>query len=138
MIVRTFDASLVALAAKEFLKTEEKVDPIEWVSDPVNIVLLNDRGDMALFEQGIKNVYSGHYFFKSRGKQAIKSGLEFLDELFNTCYNINVLTGLVPLTHLGARWMSRRIGFKSYGIQYINDKPYEMFIITKKEFNSDE
>lgn len=132
---RVFDAQLIAPAIKEFLKSEDQVDPIEWLSNPDNIVLQNDRGDLALFEKGVKDIYSGHYYFKSRGRAAITAGLEFLDNLFNSCYNIEVLTGLVPLTHLGARWLSRQIGLKSYGVVHSSIRPYEMFIITKKEFN---
>lgn len=135
-MVRTWDASLIAPAIKHFLNSDDLVDPIEWVSNPVNIVLINAHGDMALFEYGIKDKYSGHYFFKSRGRAAILAAKEFLDELFNTCYNIHILTGLVPIKHLGARWLSRQLGFKSYGvITYIDNKHYEMFILTKKEFN---
>lgn len=136
MIKRTYDANLVGIAIKTLLKTDETIDPIEWVSNPTNIVLVNDRGDMSLFEKGIKDIYTGHYYFKSRGREAVKAGKEFLDNLFNSCYNISVITGLVPITHLGARWMSRQIGLKSYGIEHVGEKPYEMFIITKKEFNS--
>lgn len=136
MICRTYDAYLVSLAVKEFLKDNaEDVDPIEWLSDPDNIVLQNDKGDVMLFEHGIRDIYSGHYFFKSRGRQAIQSAIEILDELFNTCYNIPVIMGLVPLTHLGARWLTRHIGFKSYGVQRTSQRPYELFIITKEEFN---
>lgn len=132
---RTWDATKIAPAIKHFLKSEDKVDPIEWLSNPDNIVLENSQGDLSLFERGIKHVYSGHYYFKTRGKSAVKNGTEFLDELFNTCYNINVLTGLVPLEHLGARWMSRRLGFTSHGVIYHDNKNYELFILTKKEFN---
>lgn len=132
--MRTYDATLVAPAIKHFLRSEEKVDTIEWLSNPDNIVLVNDVGDMALFEKGIKHVYSGHYYFKSRGRKAISSGLELLDELLNSCYNINVLTGLVPLEHLGARWITRKLGFTSHGVVHLNDKHYELFILTKKEF----
>lgn len=135
MIVRMYDANEVYPAIKHFLKTEEKVDPIDWLSNPDNIVLVNDRMDMALFERGIKQVYTGHYYFKSRGRQAITAGVEFLDELLNTCYNINVLTGLVPIEHLGARWLSRRLKFTSHGVVHIDDKHYELFILTKEEFN---
>lgn len=134
-VTRVYDASLIAPAIKQFLKSEDQVDPIEWLSNPDNIVLQNDRGDLALFEKGVKNIYSGHYFFQSRGREAIKAGTEFLDNLFNTCYNIPVLMGLVPLTNLGARWLSRQIGFKSHGVVHSSVRPYEMFIITKKEFN---
>jgi hypothetical protein len=136
--MRTYDATLIAPAVEFYLKANsDKVDPIEWLSNPDNIVLMNDHGDLALFEKGIKDVYSGHYFFKSRGRQAINTGRDFLDELFNTCYNIDILMGLSPLDNLGARWMSRQLGFTSYGaVTYKDNKSYEMFIITKKEFNN--
>lgn len=133
--MRTYDVNLVAPAIEFFLKSKTKVDPEVWLKNPDNIVLINDEGDLALFEKGIKDVYSGHYYFNSRGRKAIDNGKAFLDELFNTCYNINVLTGLVPLEHLGARWMSRRLGFTSHGVIYHDNKNYELFILTKKEFN---
>ncbi len=137
--MRTWDAVKIAAAIKHFLKTEDQVDPIEWLSDPSNIVLENDSGDLALFEYGIpaKRVYSGHYYFKSRGKNAIKSATEFLDELFNSCYNISILMGMVPLERADVKWMTRRLGFKSYGLEEARGKQYELFILTKKEFNNE-
>lgn len=134
--MRTYDTSLIAPAIEFYLKSSILVDPKEWIKNPDNIVLLNDNGDLALFEKGIKDIYSGHYYFKSRGRAAIKAGHAFLDELFNTCYNIDVLMGLSPLTNLPARWMSRRLGFASQGAITYDDKHYELFVITKKEFNS--
>lgn len=133
--MRTYDVNLVAPAIEFFLKSKTKVDPEVWLKNPDNIVLINDEGDLALFEKGIKDVYSGHYYFNSRGRKAIDNGKAFLDELFNTCYNIDILMGLTPLTNLPARWMSRRLGFASQGAITYNDKAYEMFIITKKDFN---
>lgn len=137
LLYRTYDVKVITEVITGLLGPDNNVDITKWIADPDNIVLVNDRGDIALFEKGIKHVHSGHYYFKSRGRQAIKAGTEFLDELFNTCYNIQVLMGLVPITHLGARWLSRQLGFKSYGIEHVGEKPYEMFIITKKEFNQE-
>lgn len=134
-LTRTYDVNLIAPAIEFFLKSSTKVDPVDWISNPDNIVLLNEAGDIALFEKGVKDTYSGHYFFQSRGRSAITAGKEFLDELFNTCYNIEILMGLTPLTNLPARWMSRQLGFKSHGVIISDKRPYEMFIITKKEFN---
>lgn len=113
-------------------------DPIEWLADPVNIALENEHGDLALFEYGIpgKQVYSGHYYFQSRGRQAIKAARDFLDELFNTCYNVNILMGLVPLDNRASRWITRQIGFTSYGHEALGEREYELFILTKKEFNN--
>ena len=129
----------IGLAIKHFLNTEEKVDPIEWLSDPTNIVLENESGDLALFEYGLptKRVYSGHYFFKSRGKEAIKAAKSFLDELFNSCYNIGVLMGMVPIERREVKWLTRHLGFTSYGIEEACGNMYELFILTKKEFNNE-
>lgn len=136
--MRIWDAVKIDKAISHFLKID-KIDAIEWLSDPANIVLENDREDLAIFEYGFPNhkVYSGHYYFKSRGRQAIDAAHDFLDELFNSCYNISVLTGLVPVEHPAARWLTRKVGFKSYGFEEINDKQYELFILTKKEFNNE-
>lgn len=136
--MRTYDALKISSAIKYFLQTEEFVDPIEWLSNPANIVLENDRGDLALFEYGIttQKVYSGHYYFQSRGKAAILAAREFLDELFNTCYNMGVVTGLVPQEHLGAKWLSRQLGFTAHGDMELHGHHYELFILTKEEFNT--
>lgn len=135
--MRTWDVIKVEPAITHFLGPDNTVDPIDWVSQPENIVLENDKGDLALFEYSfpIKKVYSGHYYFKSRGRSAIQVARGFLDELFNSCYNIHVLMGFVPNDRKDARWLTKQVGFTSYGVDEINDKQYELFIITKKEFN---
>ena len=134
MVTRIYDANLVAPAIKLFLGSEELVDPIEWLSDPKHIVLMNDEGDIALFEPGIRQYYSGHYYFKSRGRQALDSAHEFLDTIFGPCYNIPVMTGLVPIARRDVKWMTRRLGFTSYGLVHYDGVPYELFILTQKEF----
>jgi len=122
----------------EYLKIED-VNAEEWVADPANIILENEHGDLALFEYGLltSKLYSGHYYFKSRGRQAIKAARDFLDEIFNTCYNISIMIGLTPVKYKAARWITRQIGFTSYGFEEIHGKEYELFILTKKEFNNE-
>jgi len=132
--MRTYDVNQVSEVIKDLLDSEQ-VDPQEWLDLPTNIALTNDKGDVALFEIGFNNIYTGHYHFKSRGRQAINVAREFLDELFNTCYNIDILLGLTPITNLPARWLSRQVGFKSHGVVEGPKRHYEMFIITKREFN---
>lgn len=133
--MRIWDAYKIDEAVRTLIGRDD-VDTIEWMSNPDHIVLENRVGDIAIFEPDRNRIYSGHYFFKSRGRQAINSGRELLDELFNSCYNISIITGFVPLEHLGARWMSRQLGFTSHGVvQYLDDKHYELFILTKEEFN---
>ncbi len=135
--MRIWDAVKISTALR-LLDPSGEVDPIEWLSDPINIVLENEYGDLALFEYGLPGhkIYSGHYFFKSRGRQAIQSAHNFLDELFNSCYNISILIGFIPIERKAARWLTRQVGFKSQGIEEIRGKDYEFFLITKKEFSN--
>ncbi len=137
--MRTWDAVKIATAIKHFLGTEEQVDVIEWLSNSDNIALENDRGDLAIFEYGLptQKVYSGHYYFKSRGRVAIIAAREFLDELFNSCYNIGILMGMVPIDRRDVKWITRQLGFTSYGLEEARGKQYELFILTKKEFNNE-
>lgn len=137
--MRIWDAIKIGKAIKHFLKTEEQVDVVEWLSDPANIVLENLKGDLAIFEYGLptKKIYAGHYYFNSRGRKAIDSGKELLDEFFNSCYNTNVLIGMVPIQRKDVKWITRKLGFKSYGIEEARGNQYELFIQTKKEFNNE-
>lgn len=134
-ITRCWDALKIAPGIEKF--SLGKTDPIEWLSKPENIVLENELGDLAFFEYGLPNhkIYSGHYFFKSRGRQAIDAARRFLDELFNSCYNISILMGLIPVEHRAARWLTRQVGFSSQSVEEFNGKEYELFVLTKKEFN---
>lgn len=135
--MRIWDAVKIDYAMN-CLVDDNLVDPIEWLADPVNIALENDLGDIALFEYGLPHhkVYSGHYIFKSRGRKAIEAARLFLDEIFNSCYNINIVMGLTPVEYKAARWLTRQIGFTSYGIEELHNKDYELFILTKKEFEN--
>lgn len=137
-VLRTWDILKIANAINTLVKNDPQIDSIEWVANPDNIALENSDGDLALFEHAFRDrpIYSGHYFFKSRGKAAALAAKDFLDELFNSCYNINIVMGLVPTWNKAARWMTRHIGFTSYGFEEIHDKEYELFILTKKEFQN--
>ena len=133
--MRTYDAQLIQDAIISLHEDGDNISAEEWVKLPENIALINDSGDVALFEIGMNNVYAGHYAFKSRGREAIKAARAFLDEVFNTCYNIDVILGLTPITNLPARWISRQVGFKSHGVIQGPKRHYEMFIMTKREYN---
>jgi hypothetical protein len=138
-ITRIYDAHKIAEITSFLLKSTQVIDSVEWVGNQQNIALQNDRGDFAIFECGLngRRVYSGHYYFKSRGKEAILAGKEFLDFVFNSCYNIGILMGLVPVKRKDARWMTRQLGFTSYGFDEAHGTEYELFILTKKEFNNE-
>lgn len=132
---RTFDADSVDKAV------QRNPDAInfnaeEWCSNTDNIALTNDKDDFALFENEYPGAYTGHYFFNSRGKEAVKAAEEFLLEAF-TNYPIEVIRGLTPADKLGAKWLSRRLGFTSYGTVETIVGDCELFILTKDEFNNE-
>lgn len=132
--MRTYDADIVSKAVAFFRKTEADFDPVEWISNHANIALRNDTGDMAVFEHETPGVVTGHYWFESRGRKAIDAGKSFLDELFNPEYNVQLVRGLTPITNLGARWMSRRLGFTSHGVVNTTIGPHEIFIMHRTEY----
>lgn len=98
-------------------------------------ICLRDKNDLAFFENESKGVWSGHYFFESRGKTALTLAKSFLKEF---CQEIqpNIIKGLTPLEKLGARWMSRQLGFKSYGVVQTIVGPCELFILTKEDWEN--
>lgn len=132
--MRTYDPVIVQPAIDHFLKdNSNRADLNEWLSKEYNIALVNEVRDLAVFERTKPGIYRGHYFFQSRGRKAITAGKDFLDEIFDPCYNIKVITGLTPISNLAARWLSRQIGFKSNGIIKLFNNPYELFILTDKD-----
>lgn len=107
-------------------------DPETWL-DGENIALGNDNGDLCLLEKSADKIYTGHYFFKVRGKEAIALAKDLLKYIF-TETDAEVIRGLTPLRKVGARYVSRQIGMKSYGIIKTIVDPCEIFIITRKEW----
>lgn len=108
-------------------------DPEEWLDKPDNIAVTDGEDDYGLFELGLDEVYTGHYFFVRRGKAAKILAREMLEFFFNTT-NAKAVRGLTPLGKIGARWMSRQLGFKSYGVIQTIAGPCELFILTRKEW----
>lgn len=133
-MARVFNQELLKKAIDDLTKGQVTLDIENWLENPHNIILINAKEDVAIFEDMGNGLVNGHYYFKSRGKQAIEAGQNFLDEIFNECYNIQVIRGFVKITTLGARWISRRLGFTSHGVVKVGNNSYELFILTKKEF----
>ena len=137
--MRTFDLKSILKATGQYSETIEGFNPEEWIKNPLNIALKNEQGDIALFENqhGLSNTVCGHYFFFSRGKEAVKAAQDFLEEVFTTTY-IEVITGLTPVDHKGALWMNRRLGFKDHGQVETVTGPCRFVFLSKeqwKDFN---
>lgn len=109
-------------------------DAKEFVENRDNVCLLKG-GDLSLFEKVSESLYEGHYFFESRGKEALRVAQEML-AYFIQKFEPQAIKGLTPLEHLGARWLSRKLGFKGYGVVQTPVGPCELFILTKKDWEN--
>ena len=139
--MRTFDVNLVEASVKQYATAIENFDAFDWLLDKDNIALINDNKDIALFERNYLNAVSvfGHYFFWSRGKEAIKAAEEFVKEIFtNESYGVEVITGLTPVTHKGALWMNKRLGFRELEIISSRVGDLMMVILTKQDWEQHE
>lgn len=134
--MRTFDLDKVLAATSQYAEEIEGFNPKEWISNGKNIALVNDNSDIALFEHqvALTDTVCGHYFFFSRGKEAVKAAEEFLKEIFSGKYYVKTITGLTPETHKGALWMNRRLGFKDHGQVSTVIGPCRFVILTKEQW----
>lgn len=124
----------VVEATKDYMDGLLGFVPEEWCANPSNIPISNGDGNVALFEYERPGVYTGHYFLKARGKEALKVCQDILAEVFSG--DVEVIRGLTPLENLGARWMNKKLGFTSYGVVKTISGPCELVILTKKEYEN--
>lgn len=123
---RSFDGQLLELVPLEF-------DKEEWIEDKRNI-LLAEGNDLVLFHYEKPGVYQGHYFFQSRGKEAVRLSKEALRIAFDVL-QFKIIFGLVPEDNKGSYWISRHIGFKDTKKVETDHGQCTLFIMTKEEFN---
>lgn len=130
--MRTYDWKLIAGEVYRWKGHVDEFEAENWTADERNIALTDDDKNVALFQYERPGVYIGHYFFHARGRKALEVGRKFLKEIFDM-EGVEVIKGYTPVTHLGARWLSRQLGFKSYGALQFDEDSHELFILTKKE-----
>jgi hypothetical protein len=134
--MRTFDIEKVVAATQDY--ETEGFHPSEWLSHDGNIALINDNEDIALFEEQsdlAPGTVCGHYFFFSRGKQAVKAAENFLEEIFSEPeYSVKTIMGLTPTDHKGALWMNKRLGFKEHGTVDTVIGPCKFVLMTKEQW----
>lgn len=137
--MRTTDKNLVAEAVAQYAQAVENFDPGSWLMLEDNVALTNDNKDIALFERNetsAKAVY-GHYFFWSRGKQAVKAAKEFLKEIFTTKhYGVEVIVGLTPADHKAALWVNKQLGFKEVDTLRGPEGTVKMVVLTKQDWEN--
>lgn len=135
--MRTYNLNKILKATSQYRQEIEGFNPKEWLAYHGNIALINEGGDVALFEEQsclAPSTVCGHYFFFSRGRQAVKAAEAFLEEIFSEEYNVQTIMGLTPTNHKGALWMNRRLGFKEHGTIDTVVGPCKFVLMTKQQW----
>ena len=134
--MRTYDFDLVQKAISQYREEIVGLDLKSWLLDNRNVALTNENNDVAMFQRQYLNPISvyGHYFFWSRGKQAVQAGQEFLKEVFSEPYSVQMITGLTPVYHKGALWMNKRLGFEQFDMIETAAGPCYLVMLTKNKW----
>lgn len=136
--MRTYSLEKVLAATSQYYDGNLKgFNPEKWLQHSKNVALINENDDIALFEHQAdmsEGTVCGHYFFHSRGKQAIKTARSFLEEIFSEEYDVESIIGLTPVEHKGALWMNKRLGFKEHGTIDTVEGPHMFVLLTKQQW----
>lgn len=135
-VQRTKDLDVVNAATAQYKDQMLNFYPDFWLGIPANVALVNDKGDVALFERmnDLDQTVIGHYFFHSRGREAVRTAQEMLSEIFLGPYDVTSIVGLTPLDNKGALWMNRRLGFKHDEEVMTEAGPARFVLLTKQEW----
>lgn len=108
------------------------LDCEEWVND-LNNIMLREGDSTGIFAYEYPGLYTGHYFFRVRGRDAISLANKMLAEAFDT-YGAMAIRGMTKTTNRPALWITRQLGFKSMGRVVSENGEHEIFCLTKADF----
>lgn len=103
-----------------------------WLENDNN-VMFEDERSVGLATHEYPGVFTVHWFFEKRGRDAIKLAREMIGEMFEK-YGAELVRGLTPCDNKAARWATRMVGLTSYGLVETTIGPHELFCMTKNEF----
>lgn len=133
MITRSYDPELMKEAlSRAPSDMNQGINYEDWLAHPNNIMLVEGE-DIGLVVHNYPGVCTGHWFYKSRGRDALRCGERMIDHLFDK-YGMKAIRGITRVDLKAARWAARQVGFTSYGILEMDDGEYELFCLTKDEF----
>lgn len=134
MIRQTFDREMIEEGLGLYPNHVIDMNVGLWLASPQSLALEED-GNVGMFEQFSSGVYTGHYFFRDRGKKAKDLAIRMMDKVFAD-YGVEILRGLTPIDNRPAQWMTRHLGFKDYGEFEHPSGMCTLFMMTKNEFNT--
>lgn len=134
MIKKLANPEVLEAAANQYDVYRDAIDFKEWMEGD-NIALIDDDGNIGLFEKNYPGVFTAHYLFlpSCRGRKAINLSIQMLREIF-TNHGAKTIRGVTPLSNMAARWITRQLGFTSHGVCTFLQGPCELFTLTIDEF----
>lgn len=132
--MRSFDPDVMRRACQDFNGAD--FDYEGWLANHLNIMYVVD-GNVGLATHEYPGVYNAHWFFTVKGKEALDLAFTMYDELFNK-QGAEVVRGITPVHLRGARYLAKRIGFISLGIEDFSNGPCELMFLSKDAFNKEQ
>lgn len=129
---RSFSVNDLRDAISLYPELNDRLDCEEWLSDRNNI-MLREGDSTGIFAYEYPGLYTGHYFFRVRGRDAISLANKMLAEAFDT-YGAMAIRGMTKTTNRPALWITRQLGFKSMGRVVSENGEHEIFCLTKADF----
>lgn len=128
-VVRTYDADALRRARGEYVFAD---DDDAWVANTQNIMY--EKGDdVGLATYDYPGLYTVHWFFKTKGKGALVSAAEMLDDLF-TNYGAKAVRGVIHMDNRPSRFLAKYVGFEKISVEEFLDGPNELMLLPKDRF----
>ena len=133
MVERSFDLELLLEATDLPYIHTTREDFKRWFENPKNLMFAEGR-NVGLATYEYPGMYSLHWYYEVRGREAIELGKKMVRNLFDN-YGAETLRGFIRMDLKASRWAVRQVGFNSYGILTFPDgEDNELFMVTKDEF----
>lgn len=133
MIKRSFDLDLL-LRVTDLPHIHSNQDDFKIWFDNTNNLMFADGENVGLATLEYPGVYTVHWYFKVRGRDAIELAKRMLKNLFEN-YGAETIRGIVRVDLKASRWGARQVGCKSVGIfKFADGEDNEVFIVTKDDF----
>lgn len=102
----------------------------DWLASDLNVPVVFENGDVALFENEGDGTFEAHFLFVSRGRAAIENVKMAFRTMFEKQGAV-VIFGLIPKANRKMKLVARWAGAKSRGERYIDGEFVELFTITR-------
>ncbi len=98
---------------------------VDWVANPLNVALFYGD-DMALFDYITPGHYEGHFFFQSRGKEAVEVAKILTQKMFE--HGALMIVGYVPFINRRAGVIAHAAGYHYAGNKMTEHGPVRVYL----------